>query len=329
MPMNLSQFLIQAKKPDSLVGYPVIYFKAGVTGFKDNQTYPLLFFSVLTSHLKKNNLMVQAIDFVDETDAAIYAKLQTSFLGQKIVYLLQNLQELDDKKLRSWLGYLQLYQGPNTLICYVHADWPIQLNNEHLEVMVSDVVDQKITMQLMTVFGSGVSANSTAVLARLFKDHEAIPLDIACLFMHYALLLGSSADYFVQHWLHKIVLPEKSLFTLSSHFFAKKSQPFFKLWSKIGDDYSQVFWASFWSEQLWRAHYYVELNNKKQMAEAKKIGMRLPFTFLQRDWQQCTQVELRQAHNYIYGLDYAYKNGQASFSLDLFYSKFFTKEFNI
>ena len=100
--------------------------------------------------------------------------------------------------------------------------------------------------------------------------------------MHYAKVLGANTDYFISAWLEKIITPERSLFTLSTYFFAKKAQLFFAEWKNIFGQYSEQFWIAFWSEQLWRAHHYVDYSKAKQFALAKKIGYRLPFTFMQR-----------------------------------------------
>ena len=71
--------------------------------------------------------------------------------------------------------------------------------------------------------------------------------------------------------------------------------------------------------------YFLE---KNQMAQAKTVGARLPFSYLQRDWKKSTRAEIKQAHQSIYELDNASKNTiETQAGIDLFYTKFFLNEF--
>jgi hypothetical protein len=65
---------------------------------------------------------------------------------------------------------------------------------------------------------------------------------------------------------------------------------------------------------------------RREMVEAKKVGFRLPFSFMQRDWKKTSVHELIQAHDCIYALDYGLKNG-GEFWMELFYTKFFESGF--
>jgi hypothetical protein len=127
----------------------------------------------------------------------------------------------------------------------------------------------------------------------------------------------------MEEWFNKIIAADVSLFTLSTYFFAKKSKQFFQLLAHIGPQYSEIFWVSYWSEAVWKAHYYIAFTKAKQFSEAKKISTRLPFNFIQRDWKLHSPESLKKAHQHLYEIDFSLKNGGSQGMLDLFYSRYF------
>lgn len=318
--MHIAQFF-------SKVDDAVFFHTQAVICFKGNQeAYPLLFFSLLFKRLK--TMPIISIDCVSEQWPTIQAQLETSFLGQRYIYWLGNISELDEKKKKQLIVYLGHYTGPNCVALFLPAELSIA-NKQCEEIMVEPLIDQTSFIKLLTFFEKNGSVNIQSIVTRVYKENKTIPLDTACLLMHYLeLLSANTTDYFISDWLSKIVTPEKSLFTLSAYLFSKKAKLFLQEWSKIGPDYSEQFWVAFWSEQLWRAYHFVEYSRAHQPALAKRIAMRLPFTFMQRDWQNFSVNELRNAHQAIYEIDFALKNGGSAIALDAFYSKFFLGQFS-
>ena len=318
--MNLSQFFSKSAAPDFFTTQSILCFKGSA------ESYPLLFISLLCTRLKRmQELPILFIDVQDESFPSIQAQLETSFLGQKTIYWLKNCIELDEKKKKQLLPYLANYSGPNVIGIFLPLD--IATPAQAQEVIIEPLIDQKTFTEIARFFDAQLPVSSSQLMMRVYKHSQTIPLDTVCLLMHYAKVLGANTDYFISSWLEKIITPEKSLFTLSTYFFAKKAQLFLTEWKNISSQYSEQFWIAFWSEQLWRAHHYVDYSKTKQFALAKKIGYRLPFTFMSRDWQSYNPEELSKAHHYIYEIDSALKNGGNPVGLDLFYSKFFLGEF--
>jgi len=331
--MNLNQFLSQiGSDGTTLSQHTVLCFKDA----SGNGSYPLLFFSLFCSQLKKNEtILVEVVDLSGQERNSIESKLQTSFLGLQTFYWLKNITEIDEKKRAFWMAYLSDYRGPNVVAFFTHDQSVTMTKDDHVVIVIPDAIDQKTFLSLAAFFcKNSVIPNSSitkivqgrGAISRGAISRGAISLDAACLLLHYIILLGTNVDIFVDRWLDKIVMPERSLFTLSTSFFAKKSDTFFRLWSEISNDYADVFWVAFWSEQLWRAHQFVVLSKAQQFEQAKKIGIRLPFTFINRDWKLHNPAQLRQAHDDIYAIDYCLKNGGSSISLDLFYSKFLSQK---
>ena len=123
------------------------------------------------------------------------------------------------------------------------------------------LVDIQIFGELLTFFKP--EAKIQSFIQALFTHRKVIPLDTACIVLSYATVVGSGYAQFIQSNLNKIVASDKSLFTLSQHFFAKSPVSFFSLWLEVASDYPEPFWISFWSEQLWRAYYFVKYTKKK------------------------------------------------------------------
>jgi hypothetical protein len=313
--MTFSQFLDSLNSSVSLMQHPVIAFQGG--------SYPLLFFSLLCNRLKEQGIALEIIDFANDELSQLESKFHTSFLGAQRCFWLKDASQLNDRS-RKWLyKFVADYQGPHVIAFFAQTDTPLLLNKQSLSIIIPDTIDQK-TVQAVIAFAIKNAAANGKIVAQICKGRDAIALDTACVLMHYAQVLGASTQTFVAEWLDQIIPPEQSLFTLSAHFFAKKPKLFFTMWAVIGPQYSEVFWVTYWSEAIWRAHYYCALTQSKQFGEAKKISNRLPFTFIQRDWKLHSLSHLRQAHQQLYEIDFALKNGAGPEVLELFYSQFFS-----
>lgn len=269
-------------------------------------------------------MAMEIIDLSDGDISSFESKFQTSFLGTQLFFWLKDSGELNERTRKWLLKFAASYQGPHTIAFFVPADAPITLAKEHLTVMMPEVIDQKIFGQLLVFLDK--SKATASIISRMCKGRDAIALDSACLLIYYAQVLGTNMEQFVTQWFDKIVAPERSLFTLSGYFFAKKAKLFFELWEHIGPQYAQVFWVSYWSENVWRAHHYVALSQAKQFEQAKKISNRLPFSFLQRDWKLHSTARLKTTHQQLYELDYALKNGTSDGILDAFYAHYFNNQ---
>jgi len=191
------------------------------------------------------------------------------------------------------------------------------------KVVLPTMIDHSQFFLVLAFLGYGRSASLDIFVKKLFAKTRQLKLEAACSVIRYAVLAGTGVDYFFEHWFPTIIEPDTSLFTLSQYFFAKNRRAFFKLWATVKDDYVPIFWVSFWSEQVWRAAQYVQLKQQGQQTEARKIGFRLPFSFLQRDWRQLNVDELEKAHHLLYSTDFMIKNGSNPSLLEFVYVNFF------
>ncbi len=284
----------------------VICFKSSV--------YPLLFgraCALYCAHLFGLSFSYQSMQ--TNNQPAAMAALQTSFLGTTFCYWLGSLDELSPSKQKAWTEFFKSYCGPHTLIFFSSA---FSKTGSIETIELPDKVDASLLQNIAQMLG----AQTVSFRAQLFKQTEKVSLDEAYLFVKYDAVLGKRSAQFASDWLPDMIVPEVSLFSLSQALFDRKPSSFFRLWKQLAHRYTPPFWITFWSEQLWRAYCYVRFQRRGKQLEAKKIGYRLPFSFLNRTWRNYTLEELKAYHHFLYEIDYQVKNGGSAYALDLFYA---------
>ncbi len=312
--MNLIQLL---KQPSQLLATD-----NSVICFNTTSTYPLLFFALFLERLKTDQQQITFLDLNQQTQAI--AQLETSFLGTTRWYWLGNFDELSKAQQKEWLRYVQAYKGPNKLLYAQMIDQKKNIAGSSHAVMLPAHVDKKLFKALFAFFIHEPKAFDERRIDELFAKTDSLDLDQACLLLQYVRVMGARSKEFYDHWLHQLVVPQNSLFRLSQYFFARQRSSFLKYWRAIKDEYPEQFWISYWSDQLWRAAFYCRYMKERKLADAKKIGYRLPFSFLQKDYHNVTFNELLHAHQSLYELDYELKHGGSSIGLDLLLCHFFT-----
>lgn len=288
---------------------------------------PVIFSSHCISLFKSDQLHIESLDVSTISYSQVVSQLETSFLGMGLCYWLKGIDDIDLKYRTLLLDFLARYQGPHKVIIFMQNKDAYKLEQKNLVITLVSKVDSSLFATMLNFFKKKFSSSVTKLITQISSSHDAIDLDQACMIINYVQVMGRW-DQPAQKLLEKILESEHSLFILSQYFFAKDSSAFFTLWSRFESEYPMTFWTTFWSEQLWRAyhvHYFLKNNNNPQ---AKTVGFRLPFTFMQRDWKKTTLFELKNAHQSIYQLDLAFKNNiETQAGIDLFYSKFFLNEF--
>jgi len=301
--------------------------------FKKNKTIcfsgakehcPVLFFSLFLKHLKSVcSDSVQIIDCQQQELASICGQLATSFLGSSTIFWCTNIGVCKPKKKKQLLQTIKNYSGPNVVLFFADETVSFTKKDVDLFLQLPTKVDEKLFAKLAPILTGRVSDKA---VRSLFSKSSAIDLDAACLLLQYLQLLGRNGTSFVQEWLHKLIEPEHSLQSLSGSLFANDKKKFFSLWKSLGKEYPPQFWISFWSEQLWRAFYFVQYSKRRQFIEAKRISYRLPYSFVNGNWRRCSADQLSHAHQLLYDIDCSLKNGGHERSLELVYTNFFCSQ---
>ena len=313
--MKLGQFFTIVEQGD-LHSLPVVIFTA--------KQYPALFFFHFLRRLRldyqRQILKILPIDQM--SSQALQAQLATSFLGKSDLLWLGDLSSLEStsakKQILTQIGF---YEGPHNLMTFVQTD------EKHVSAKTIISLDTDLSESerraLLTFLFPQQSVIQTVEM--MIKGIRLSSLDQLLAIVQYGGVVGKNASLFTKQWLCKIVTPEASLFDLSGYFFGRKIEQFWNCWATLKDEYAAPFWTTYWSEQLWRAHYVIKLYKENRIIEAKQLSYRLPFSFLQRDWKQLSLEELQRAHQFLYQGDHAFKSGASEFFLEVFYATFLAK----
>ena len=294
-----------------------------VTVFCGKEYSQLFFPFFLNRFAKITNKSIERIDLIESNREYVKSKLNVSFLGQKAYYWISNISAMSASDKRYWLSYLKEYNGPNSVLFFVQT----QDNCFDGYIDLDDILDQKKLIHVISFLYPKRFVNANSLILKTLPYLKKYSLDNVILLAYYGMFLGGKTKEFISDWLLKIIPQSSSLFTLSQNLFAKKRQAFIKQMAILLHIWPPLFWVSFWSEQLWRASMYVNLMNKKQFAEAKKISYKLPFSFINYDWKRYSFEELKKAHQLLYAIDYDIKNGGQEYAIDVFYFKFLLNEF--
>ena len=288
--------------------------------------YPILFFSFLRRYLSsKVGKQLQSVDCSVVQIEQFTAELSIAFLSHTQCYWAGNISALDAKTKKKFLTVFKDYHGPHQLWFYTEQlENDIKKNKDCLVVELPLDITPEMVKKFSNLFLPPRKTNDAIIDLLFARTGGNLSLDNACLLLHYVTLLSRPLlKEFMNEWLDVLLVPEKSLFTLSTLFFSKKADSFFELWHDLQHEYPPQFWISYWSEQIFRATYFVKYARANKFLEAKNIAYRLPFTLIKKDWKNLTSKELAQAHHLLYDIYYRLKNGGTSYSLDFFYAKFF------
>jgi len=302
--------------------------ECNILHIKGDSQCPVFLYYFLTRLKEIILLQVETIYVDAQNFENIKSRLETSFLGKKKIYFLQNINSIKDKKYFQCKDYLSKYQGPNIIAFFSDNNLESKIDNRTILLEIRDYVDYKVFLKLIDFLNKSLPPSGKSFIKKVFNKKEVVSLDIACLLIKYATVVGTNEDEFINKCLDCIIAPEKSLFALSQYFFEKKAKRFFELFYNLKEDFSEQFWIEFWSDQLWRAYNVVNAFKCNNSTEIKKISFRLPFYFIKGGWKLFNTKELKNAHDFLYSVDYYLKNGGKIFALDLFYSKFFANQFS-
>ena len=285
-----------------------------------SKNYSTLAFEKILRWLSLPSL--QKLDF-DADLSQIQMKLHTTFLGQTCTFWFGDLSFISSKKKRTdWLEFLQSYEGPHKIIGWLSQDDVCNFSNKkNIKIEVPEQIDREIVQKISVLYHEQKPEVIAYFLGRLYRNYKEFSLEQLCFLLQYCNFLGKNTDIFFDAWIEKFIISDVSLFYLAQLFFEKKADEFFAQWHKVRDHYSDQFWTVFFSEQLFKAYFYVHAQGRVDQSQ-KQMTYGLPFSFLKYDWKLYQTSTLQQAHEQLYQIDIALKNGGNSFMLDGFLAKY-------
>lgn len=320
--MDFTTFLSQAHTPE-------FWNERRVCCFVGNE-YSSTWFNMLFSYTDKHNLLPAPYQriFVESIEKkTLYATLNQSILGCFSFFWFGNLSdEKENKQTQELITYLLSYKGPHYIGFFLNK------TSKHSQSATNPIVlPSELTVEqchnIISFLYEDTDAKKMQHLNKLIKPLADISLDTVCMLLHYLELINAKQLDEYMPFLSSIMGTAPSLTTLAEHFWAKNTKSFFHVWGSVYKDYPDIFWLSFWSEQIWKAYHVVHFLSEKNFIQAKRMGFRLPYSFMNRDWQKTNTKELARAYEFLYHIDYALKTGSTFCSLDLFYTHYFTGKF--
>jgi hypothetical protein len=283
---------------------------------------PSYFFSQLHARMRiQSQLPVERIACDQEEMASIINKCATTFLGQTYIYWLYGSELLSEQDSSTLMSYLQTYQGPHILIIVAQNELLQSAKKNMLQVAIPQTLTKK-QLEKVAELLYPEAASSLYTKLQTTSISSEYTLDTATLTLSYIRLIGNSVDEFKKDWYPKLLPADNSLFTLSTHFFAQQKEQFFAMWSEVQHDYPDQFWIAFFSEQLFKAYGFIAHSRKNDHIGAKKMGYRLPYSFMRTDWKRYSLEQIAHMHHELYQLDYHIKQGGEP-QFDLLFSEFF------
>lgn len=298
-------------------------FQAPVTLFVARE-YPLLFFSSLLRFFAKNlDAYVIVIDLKTMSKIDVQQQLQGSFLGLKTVFWLGSLTDLSPSEQQWLFHFLASYKGPHYIMAYSQQNDQQKTGSHSVEI--PDSVSFDIIVSIASLTAQTVDRERLLYFfKKVIEVTGILSVDQASLLLSYFIVAGKNNSQFCTELLPSIIPPQLSLFALSDALFEKNSKKFMTMWSALSSQFSMQFWIAFWSEQFWRAYFYLLCMQSGRIADAKKVSYRLPYSFTQKSWKRYSFEQLLKGHTYLYELDHACKNGAVGQEamLDLFCFEF-------
>lgn len=315
--MKFEDFLNKIKQ-DSLK------FSEKVTCFVGDECQ-ILFFRYLFDQLEKESKLpagFKSLDINAKDKPSFYSNLKQSFLGQSNFYWLGDLaQKVSSKNRDEILKFLSSYQGPHFVSFFLSKNEKVSsglLKNIEI-VEIEDRVGKQVFLKLLDAFKIKLNPQKLNIICNKVFFNSTYSLDESFMMMRYFEVINMRYINEFYDYLTLILGSQQSLYSLSDAFFSKNEKAFFSLWQDINDDYSDMFWVSFWSDQIFKAYHVVKFLKKKDFARAKRISFRLPYNFIKMDHKRFCAEKLVDSYEFLFSIDFAIKKGSSFCSLDLFY----------
>ena len=296
--------------------------------------YPLLFCSQFLKKMEQKGLLVSKplVLLPSTIDVSEFeSRLSQTFLGSSVCYWLGEITGRLDKKMTRMLEILSTYTGPHQVLLFLPTETKVPNNfwNKRSEpacIMLPDTVDRS-DFEALAAFVGQAPVVHNQLLDDLFAVTSTLPLDTACMMNEYLLLISAGQRDQFRALLPQVIEPSRSLYSLASAYFARDSKSLYETWHDISQQYPDMFWLVFWSEQFWQAYHAITFLRQHDFAKARKVGYRLPIAFTKYAWKQFTPHELKAAYQFLYTADYRLKRGSSFAVFDLLYSNHFTGVF--
>lgn len=298
--------------------------KNAVTCFTGS-IYPYQFISKCLKSLiaeKYISIPRSRIQLNNQDAKSILPQLQQTILGQSSFFWLGDIDEnFPTKQSTLLIETLSKYNGDNRIALFA-KEVPAKTLIATLPLPNEITLDDCIV--LIKSFYPKMLNNEPKLLAieQLFRQNKTLPLNLLfnildSLELVHSKNLGALLDYLTPS------LPFNAELSQLSQAFFKRDPSFFKTWQQLTNEYPPVFWLAFWGDQWWRAFHVVTFALQKNIVLAKKMGFKLPYSFITKEWQTYQPGYFQHLLAQLYTIDYNVKQGSSFCFFDLVYAQHF------
>ncbi len=261
--------------------------------------------------------------FLDLQDDSWKSILATSFLGMSCFYWLSDISALKQKQKEELIVFLQDYQGPHKIILFIDMKTKFAFKKHGIVINLPDKIFYDDAKKIFIAQDISQASQQALFLQKIYKVKNYFSLNELYSLQQYIMMIPEGEQAFYDHWMPRLVLSETSLFQLSQFLFEKNKEKFFELWLVMKTMYSPMFWVSFWSDQIYRAYFYVESLSKNNGILAKTVSYGLPFSFIKYGYKQYKLDELQKIHQALCSVDMQLKHGGNEYFLDAILAQIF------
>ncbi len=319
--MNCALFLANFHDKAFWLNKPIVCFSG--------KEYPYYFFLRMIAYLDSHAVLPQQRArhslFTNTNLDVKYVinLLQQTVLGQSLTYWLGDIGLLFTGKQRDvLLTFLASYQGPNQIIFF--TDIEPRLNDGQL-VLLPPLL-KKTDMHLFVAWYTKIDGTNALahpkkieLLNHLVTKHQGFSLDACCFLLDYMAVMSVRFIDDLAIYLDKTIASPFSLTVLADSFFLKNRERFFEEWSKVEKEFPPIFWLSYWSDYVWRAYCVVVFLKSNRLLDAKKVGFKLPYSFMSHGWKNYSEKYLATLYQDLYKIDFTLKQGSSFASFELFF----------
>jgi hypothetical protein len=303
---------------------PAYWQKTPVTCFVAH-SYPYQFMRKVLTKLEADGCVSiprSRVQLSTQDAKALLPLLQQTILGQASFFWLGDVEDGFTQKNRDLLlTGLNDYAGDNRIALFVQ-EIPSKASVHTIQLPIEINADDGLALTKM--FAPKIFDNpyKKGVVEALLNQNQQVPLNLFMSILDGLDLVHiKNLDDFVRYLTP--MLPLNSELSKLSQAFFKRDRNFFKHWSDLSAEYPPVFWLAFWSDQWWRAFHLITFAQKKNIVLAKKMGFKLPYSFITKDWQLYQPGYFQNLLSQLYVIDYNIKRGHSFCFFDFLYAQHF------
>ncbi|MBM3894118.1 hypothetical protein FJ366_00745 [Candidatus Dependentiae bacterium] len=166
--------------------------------------------------------------------------------------------------------------------------------------------------------------SSTIELREVYSLFFELSLDQALVLFDHVGCMSKKTWEKSKDYLFSLAFEGGELRDISEFFWTKNAKRFFAEWSRLASEYSDVFWTSYWSNQLFLAYFYIDRasENPKTTPQGQEHSLAPYFTW-KNGWKKYTKTYCVQLHQKLFELDCELKNGSESSAFEFFFNAHF------